>query len=118
MSLIPISSLTEPQCEDALALLETGFERGGMLTLVGRCEVNYDDRASSYLALDERLVILKSDRTLLVRRAEQRTPVNCQLPGCTHDAHIADGRLIIQSTRIAAGNSRDHFLRCLYRFRC
>jgi RecB family endonuclease NucS len=96
---MPVSSLTAPTREDALDLLETGFERGGMLTLVGRCEVDYDGRASSYLPPGERLVILKPDGTLLVHRNEQRTPVNWQPPGCTHDAHISDDRLIVQSIR-------------------
>ena len=96
---MPVSSLTDPPVEDALALLETGFERGGMLTLVGECEVDYDGRASSYLGPGERLVILKSDGTLLVHRDEQRTPVNWQPPGCTHDASTENNRLIVQSTR-------------------
>ncbi len=94
-----VSSLTEPSCEDALDLLETGFGHGGMLTLVGRCEVDYDGRASSYLPPGERLVILKSDGTLLVHRDEQRTPVNWQPPGCQHDVRIEDDHLIVQSTR-------------------
>jgi RecB family endonuclease NucS len=94
-----VSSLTDPSCEDALALLETAFDHDGMLTLVGECEVEYDGRASSYLGPGERLVILKSDGTLLVHRDEQRTPVNWQPPGCTHDARIDDDRLIVQSTR-------------------
>lgn len=96
---MPVSSLTAPTREDALNLLETGFERGGMFTLVGRCEVAYDGRASSYLPPGERLVFLKPDGTLLVHRDEQRKPVNWQPPGCTHNAHIASGQLIIQSTR-------------------
>jgi RecB family endonuclease NucS len=94
-----VSTLTAPNAEDALALLETGFEHGGMLTLVGKCEVEYDGRASSYLPPGDRLVILKSDGTLLVHRDEQRTPVNWQPPGCTHDARLDGDRLIVESTR-------------------
>jgi RecB family endonuclease NucS len=96
---MPVESLTDPLFEDALDLLAIGFEREGMLTLVGECEVEYDGRASSYLGPGERLVILKSDGTLLVHRDEQRTPVNWQPPGCTHDARIEDNRLLVQSTR-------------------
>ncbi len=96
---MPVSSLTDPLLEDALELLDMGFERGGMLTLVGQCEVDYDGRASSYLPPGERLVILKSDGTLLVHRNEQRTPVNWQPPGCRHDARIEDDHLIIHSIR-------------------
>ena len=95
-----VSTLTTPNPEDTLALIETGFENGGMLTIVGRCEVEYDGRASSYLPPGDRLVILKSDGTLLVHRDEQRTPVNWQSSGCTHDAQLDDDdRLIVESTR-------------------
>jgi RecB family endonuclease NucS len=94
-----VSSLTDPACEDALDLLDTGFDRSGMLTLVGECEVEYEGRASSYLGPGERLVILKSDGTLLVHRDEQRTPVNWQPPGCTHDARIENDYLLVESTR-------------------
>ena len=97
--LMPVSSLTDPTLENALDLLETGFERGGMLTLVGRCEVNYDGRAASHLPPGERLVITKPDGTLLVHRGEQRTPVNWQPPGCHHNACIKNDSLILQSTR-------------------
>ena len=96
---MPVSALTDPPFEDALALLETGFERGGMLTLVGKCEVDYDGRASSHLPPGERLVILKPDGTLLVHRDEQRKPVNWQPPGSTHNARLDGDRLIVESIR-------------------
>lgn len=96
---MPISSVPDPSVESALELINTGFERSAMLTLVGQCEVEYDGRASSYLGPGERLIILKPDGTLLVHRDEQRTPVNWQPPGCTHNARIEDDHLVIQSTR-------------------
>jgi RecB family endonuclease NucS len=96
---MPVSSLTQPAVEDALDLLETGFECGGMITLVGECEVEYDGRASSHLPPGERLVILKPDGTLLVHRDEQRKPVNWQPPGSTHNARIDGNHLIIESVR-------------------
>jgi hypothetical protein len=96
---MPISSLTDPPLEEALTLLETGFKREGMLTLVGECEVEYDGRAASHLPLGERLVILKPDGTLLVHRDEQRKPVNWQPPGSTHTARLDGDRLIVESVR-------------------
>ena len=94
-----VSSLTDPPLEEALTLLETGFKRGEMLTLVGECEVDYEGRAASHLPLGERLVILKPDGTLLVHRDEQRKPVNWQPPGSTHSARIDGDRLIVESAR-------------------
>jgi RecB family endonuclease NucS len=94
-----VSSLTDPALEDALDLLNTGFKRGGMLTLVGECEIDYDGRASSHLPPGERLVVLKPDGTLLVHRDEQRKPVNWQPPGSTHSARVDGDRLIVESVR-------------------
>lgn len=70
-----------------------------MVTLVGECEVEYDGRAASYLGPGERLVILKSDGTLLVHRDKQRKPVNWQPPGSTHSARVDGDRLIVESVR-------------------
>ena len=96
---MPVSSFTDPSLEDVLALLETGFERGGMITLVGECEIEYDGRASSHLPPGERLVILKPDGTLLVHRDSQRKPVNWQPPGSAHSARLDGDRLIVESVR-------------------
>jgi RecB family endonuclease NucS len=96
---MPVSSLTDPPLEKSLDLLYIAFERGGMLTLVGNCEVDYDGRTSSHLPSGERLVILKPDGTLLVHRDEQRKPVNWQPPGSTHSARIDGDCLIIESIR-------------------
>ena len=72
-----------------------------MVTLVGECEVDYDGRATSHLPLGERLVILKSDGTLLVHRTEQHEPVNWQSPGCTHTVRLDDVQenLVVESVR-------------------
>nr|WP_237713348.1 endonuclease NucS domain-containing protein [Halococcus hamelinensis] len=37
-----------------------------MVALVGKCEVEYDGRAASYLPPGERVVVLEPDGTLLV----------------------------------------------------
>lgn len=88
-----------PTLEDALALVEDALSRERMLTLFGRCEVDYDGRASSYLGPGDRLVVLKPDGTLLVHKNEQRTPVNWQPPGCAHSAAMDDGHLLVRSVR-------------------
>lgn len=96
---MPVSSLIDPALEDVRDLLDTGFEHGEMLTLVGKCAIDYDGRASSHLPPGERLVICKPDGTLLVHRDEQRKPVNWQPPGSTHSVCLDDDRLIVESVR-------------------
>ncbi|GAA0471055.1 endonuclease NucS (plasmid) [Halococcus dombrowskii] len=96
---MPVSTLTDPTLKDAHYLVDTGLKHGEMLTIVGKCEVDYDGRASSHLASGERLVILKPDGTLLVHRNKQRKPVNWQPPGSTHSARLNDDHLIVESVR-------------------
>ncbi|KAB1186717.1 MULTISPECIES: endonuclease NucS [Haloferax] len=94
-----VNTLHRPTHRDALVHLEAAFERDDMITVFGRCTVDYDGRATSELGPGDRLVILKPDGTILVHTDEKRTPVNWQPPGCTHSASVRDGRLRIRSTR-------------------
>lgn len=71
-----VSVVTQLTLRNGLEELRSGFEAGAMATVVGRCEVLYDGRTSSYLGPGEQLVIVKPDGTVLVHRNQQRTPVN------------------------------------------
>ncbi len=92
-------TLDAPGPEAARDAVAEGIETGELVTVFGRCEVNYEGRASSYLGPGDRLVVLKPDGTLLVHTGEQRTPVNWQPPGCEHAATLSDGRLVVESLR-------------------
>ena len=94
-----VTTLSNPTPRDALAELEAAFERGDMITLFGRCSVEYDGRAASSLGPGDRLVVLKPDGTALVHTDEQRTPVNWQPPGCDHRASVRGDRLRVRSER-------------------
>ncbi|MFB6252586.1 MAG: endonuclease NucS [Halobellus sp.] len=94
-----VMTLHRPAHRDALALLESAFGDGRMVTVFGRCRVEYDGRASSSLGPGDRLVVCKPDGTILVHTDEQREPVNWQPPGCTHRASVREGRLRIRSER-------------------
>ncbi len=94
-----MTSLSAPDPSRAHALVTEGLTTDAVVTIVGRCEVDYEGRTTSYLGPGDRLVILKPDGTLLVHRPEQRDPVNWQPPGCAHDAHLTDGRLHVRSIR-------------------
>jgi RecB family endonuclease NucS len=96
---VTVSSLVEPDAEAARELLADGLAGDRMCTVVGRCEVDYDGRTTSYLGTGDRLVVLKPDGTLLVHTAEQRTPVNWQPPGCDHAVAVVEGGLLVESER-------------------
>ncbi|MFC7200015.1 endonuclease NucS [Halospeciosus flavus] len=89
----------EPLAPRAREVVAAGLDAEAVVTLFGRCEVDYEGRASSYLGPGDRLVVLKPDGTLLVHKREQRTPVNWQPPGCDHHAELVDGQLQVVSDR-------------------
>jgi RecB family endonuclease NucS len=90
---------SRPEPGEALGLVEAGLERGAVAVLFGRCTVDYEGRAASTLGPGDRLVVLKPDGTALVHTDEGQQPVNWQPPGCSHDAVVDGGELVVESER-------------------
>ncbi|WP_458206079.1 endonuclease NucS [Haladaptatus sp. NG-SE-30] len=93
------STLLTPTHREALVHVEAALERGDLVTLFGRCTVEYDGRAESYLGPGDRLLVLKPDGTTLVHTEEGQKPVNWQPPGGIFDPELNDGRLLVRSRR-------------------
>lgn len=89
----------QPDAEQARQLVTDGIEHEAVVTLFGRCTVEYDGRAASTLGPGDRLVVLKPDGTTLVHTDEGQQPVNWQPPGCTHEAFVDDSILVLRSER-------------------
>ena len=104
------TTVHEPTHREALWELEDAFERGDLITIFGRCTVEYDGRAASSLGLGRRLLLLKPDGTALVHTDEKQKPVNWQPPGSEHHAAVRDGRLRVRSVRTSPNETLDvHF---------
>lgn len=88
-----------PTASEALDLLESGIEAERLITVFGRCRVEYDGRAASSLDAGNRLVVLKPDGTILVHTDTGQQPVNWQPPGCTHEGRLEGGELVVESLR-------------------
>ncbi|MFB6229022.1 MAG: endonuclease NucS [Halobacteriales archaeon] len=97
----PPVTLSDPALADALDAVTAAIERGDLVTLFGRCTVEYDGRARSRLGAGDRHVICKPDGTVLVHTDEGQKPVNWQPPGCSHESTVEDGQFVLQSTREA-----------------
>jgi len=95
----PVQSITHPTPEEAQALAQHGFDRGAMVTLFGRCTVDYEGRAASTLGPGDRHVMLKPDGSALVHTDEGQQPVNWQPPGCDHEVAIDEGHVVVRSER-------------------
>jgi len=94
----PVTTRTNPTAEAAHELLVNGLDTDAVLTIVGRCTVEYSGRTESTLGAGDRLVVLKPDGTLLVHQPSQRDPVNWQPPGCQHSVSLVDPDATPEST--------------------
>jgi RecB family endonuclease NucS len=96
---VRLRSLTRPSHEDARDLVTEGIDAAALVTVVGRCTVDYEGRAESTLGPGERHVMLKPDGAALVHTDEGQQPVNWQPPDCDHEVSVVDGQLLVESHR-------------------
>ena len=65
------------------------------------CEVTYSGRAEAFLPQGERLIIIKSDKTLLIHQPEGNAPINYMKPGTTHSFVKKDDGTYLCSQNLA-----------------
>jgi RecB family endonuclease NucS len=94
-----VRTRVNPTAAEATELASDGIDRGALVTLFGRCTVDYEGRAASELGLGDRHVMLKPDGAALVHTDEGQQPVNWQPPGCEHGCRTDDGDLVVESHR-------------------
>ena len=94
-------ALHRPDPATAHRRVAAAIDRAEMVTIFGRCTVEYEGRAASTLGPGDRLVVLKPDGTVLVHTDEGQKPVNWQPPGCTHEPSVEDGQFRLRSRRTA-----------------
>ena len=104
---MPVTTLHRPAHRDALTHLEDAFRRGDLISVFGRCTVEYDGRAASSLGPGDRHVTLKPDGAALVHTDEGQQPVNWQPPGSTHSVAVSDGALLVNAERSTPDETLD-----------
>lgn len=94
-----VTTVTQPSIGQVETILVDGLDDGDLVTVVGRCTVQYDGRAASSLGPGDRLVVCKPDGTVMVHTDEGHKPVNWQPPGCEHTVSRSADGLTLTSTR-------------------
>jgi len=84
--------------EDYCSLIEDAVRRNETLILAGYCTVRYSGRAESHLDWGDRIIIIKSDNTILVHQPIGNSPVNYMKPGASHSARLTDRCLQLVSS--------------------
>ena len=94
-----LTTLTTPTLAEAAAVIEKAFLQRRTLIVAGNCHVHYSGRANSTLENGERLLIIKSDGSLLVHRPVGYEPVNWQPAGSVFHVQFKDSELEVHSVR-------------------
>lgn len=92
-------TISAPAPSTAASFVTDGIERGALVTVFGRCTVDYEGRAASELGPGDRHLMLKPDGTALLHTDEGQKPVNWQPPGCEHDCRVEDDAFVVESIR-------------------
>jgi len=90
----------QPSAEEAADFIGRHHSRSSernMLTIIGECSVDYEGRARSHLGWGERLLLCKSDGTVMVHGNSSREPLNWQPPKAVTEFR-ADGELLVVET--------------------
>jgi endonuclease len=94
-----LSVLSEPTLAEAVIIIGKAFAQRRTLVVAGNCHVHYNGRANSTLENGERLLIIKSDGSLLVHRPVGYEPVNWQPAGGVFHVQIKDDGLEVHGVR-------------------
>jgi endonuclease len=94
-----LAVLTEPTLTEATVLIEKAFAQRRTLVVAGNCHVHYAGRANSTLEPGERLLIIKSDGSLLVHRPVGYEPVNWQPAGSVFHVEMKEHGLEVHGIR-------------------
>ncbi len=89
-----VTSLISPQLTECRDLINEALTKQRLLILVGNCTVNYEGRAASKLTWGERVLIIKSDGSVLLHRRSGYEPVNWQPPKCQFRTSLEDGKFL------------------------
>jgi len=96
----PVSVYENPSLVEAVGVIREGLSKHITVFVSGRCRVQYEGRASSTLDWGERMIMVKSDGSILVHRPVGYEPVNWQPPKCLFQTELTgDGELKIKAVR-------------------
>jgi len=89
--------LSNPSLDEAYLTIKSGISKHLNLVIIGDCTVEYEGRASSKLESGERIVLLKSDRSIQIQRPKDSMPINWQPSGALFKTRLEKDRLFIRA---------------------
>ncbi|MBI4447920.1 endonuclease NucS [Candidatus Woesearchaeota archaeon] len=76
---------------------QLALKKNDVLVLVVNCVIDYDGRAQSHLPSGDRIIIIKSDKSLLVHQPKGSSPINYMKAHSQHELAKNDNQFLIES---------------------
>src|SRR3989344_2261783 len=82
--------------------------RSNRIVVLGcACEIHYSGRAESFLSSGDRLIIIKSDKTLLIHQQAGSNPINYMKEGTSYNLSVDGGKLVLHCSNILSKEFMD-----------
>jgi RecB family endonuclease NucS len=104
--------------EEYCTLMNDAVGRKETVVFGCKCEVRYSGRAESYLGVGDRIIIIKTDQTLLIHQPSGSAPINYMKADSSHRFFLENGHLVLKSANLPSKEFLDmkidrvHFLNC------
>ncbi len=82
---------------DELTKLKGALEKNQDIMLMCNCKVEYDGRAKSHLSTGDRIILIKSDKSLIIHQPTGNNPVNYMKPGTHHQITTENSSTVVNS---------------------
>lgn len=87
--------------QDYATLMSDALNRNETVSFACTCSIKYSGRAESFLASGDRLILIKSDKAILVHQPTGNMPINYMKPETSHSVTFEDGKLFLKSKNLA-----------------
>ena len=102
--------------QDYVSLLNGAVQRNETIVFGCRCRVHYSGRAESVLEEGDRVIIIKSDNTVLVHQPQGNAPVNYMKQQTSHKFILKDNCIQLHCSHLANKEFMDVVISRIYFF--
>ena len=87
--------------------LEEALAKNESIVFFCSCEIKYSGRAEAFLARGDRIIVIKSDNTLLVHQPEKGNPINYMKPESKIDIERVENHLMLYGRNLESKDFLD-----------
>lgn len=85
---------------DYATLMTDALNRNETIVLGCRCSIRYSGRAESVLGSGDRVILIKSDKAILVHQPMGNAPINYMKPETSHSIVVEGNHLLLKSSNV------------------